>query len=166
MNVTANSSDSGTKTLKCSNVECAARELRKFMRFVSKDGMDIDGLAGETLAKFVNRGWIKTFGDIYRLGSHRDEIMMMEGFGDKSADKIRDSIEAARRRSAVKFLVALSIPLCGPDVAKRLLGAYKVRDLFAAAVRERLSFLRTPIQRKHRCDHSRHPEMYPEPCCS
>ena len=126
-------SESGTKTLRCTNPECAARELRKFMRFVSKDGMDIDGLAGETLAKFVNRGWIRTFADIYRLGAHHDEIMMMEGFGDKSADRIRDSIEAARRRSAVKFLVALSIPLCGPDVAKRLLGAYKVRDLFAAA---------------------------------
>ena len=126
-------SETGTKTLRCTNAECTARELRKFMRFVSKDGMDIDGLAGETLAKFVNRGWIRTFGDIYRLGAHRGEIMMMEGFGDRSADKICDSIEAARRRGAVKFLVALSIPLCGPDVAKRLLGTYKVRDLFAAA---------------------------------
>ena len=48
-------SDTGTKTLRCTNSECAARELRKFMRFVSKDGMDIDGLAGETIAKFVNR---------------------------------------------------------------------------------------------------------------
>ena len=126
-------SESGTRTLKCTNAECAARELRKFMRFVSKDGMDIDGLAGETLAKFVNKGWIKTFGDIYRLGTHRDEIAAMEGFGEKSADNICASIEAARRRGAVKFLVALSIPLCGPDVAKRLLGAYPVRELFDAA---------------------------------
>ena len=126
-------SATGTRTLTCTNPECAARELRKFMRFVSKDGMDIDGLAGETLAKFVNRGWIRTFGDIYRLGRHRDEIAAMEGFGDRSADNIRDSIEAARRRSAVRFLVALSIPLCGPEVAKRLLAVHKVRDLFAAA---------------------------------
>ena len=126
-------SESGTRTLRCTNAECAARELRKFMRFVSKDGMDIDGLAGETLAKFVNKGWIKTFADIYRLGAHRDEIAAMEGFGEKSADNICASIEAARRRSAVKFLVALSIPLCGPDVAKRLLGAHPVRELFDAA---------------------------------
>jgi len=126
-------SDSGTRTLKCTNAECAARELRKFMRFVSKDGMDIDGLAGETLAKFVNKGWIKTFADIYRLGAHRDEIAAMEGFGEKSADNICASIEVARRCGAVKFLVALSIPLCGPDVAKRLLGAYPVRELFDAA---------------------------------
>ena len=125
--------ESGTKTLRCTNDECAARELRKFMRFVSKDGMDIDGLAGETLAKFVNRGWIKTFGDIYRLGDHWLEISGMEGFGEKSAANIRDAIEKARTRRADQFLVALSIPLCGADVAKRLLGAYGVRDLFAKA---------------------------------
>lgn len=123
--------ESGTKTLRCTNDECAARELRKFMRFVSKDGMDIDGLAGETLAKFVNRGWIKTFGDIYRLGEHWIEISGMEGFGEKSANNIRDAIEKARTRNAAQFLVALSIPLCGVDVAKRLLGAYDVRTLFA-----------------------------------
>ena len=126
-------SDTGTKTLRCTNPECAARELRKFMRFVSKDGMDIDGLAGETIAKFVNRGWIRTPGDIYRLGAHHDDIASMEGFGEKSADNIRDAIDSARRRSAVNFLVSLSIPLCGPDVAKRLLGAYGTRELFAKA---------------------------------
>lgn len=125
--------ESGTKTLRCTNAACAARELRTFMRFVSKDGMDIDGLAGETLAKFVNRGWIKTFGDIYRLGDHAREIAAMEGFGEKSARNIQDAIEQARTRRADQFLVALSIPLCGADVAKRLLGAYGVRDLFAKA---------------------------------
>lgn len=113
--------ESGTRTLRCTNEHCAARELRKFMRFVSKDGMDIDGLAGETLAKFVNKGWIKTVADIYRLGEHRPDIAMMEGFGDKSAANIADSIEAARSREATRFLVALAIPLCGIDVAKRLL---------------------------------------------
>jgi len=126
--------ESGTKTLRCTNAECTARELRKFMRFVSKDGMDIDGLAGETLAKFVNRGWIRTFGDIYRLGDHALEISGMEGFGEKSAKNICAAIEKARTRKATQFLVALSIPLCGVDVAKRLLGAYPVKELFAKAV--------------------------------
>lgn len=125
--------ESGTKTLRCTNAACAARALRTFMRFVSKEGMDIDGLAGETLAKFVNRGWIRTFGDIYRLGDHAREIAAMEGFGEKSARNLQAAIEQARTRSAVQFLVALSIPLCGADVAKRLLGAYDVRDLFAKA---------------------------------
>ncbi len=126
-------SESGTKTLRCTNDACAARELRKFMRFVSKDGMDIDGLAGETLAKFVNRGWIKTVADIYRLGDHAAEIAAMDGFGERSARNIQDALAAARTRRAVRFLVALSIPLCGVDVARRLLRAYRVRDLFAKA---------------------------------
>ena len=124
---------SGTKTLRCTNASCAARELRKFMRFVSKDGMDIDGLAGETLAKFVNKGWIRTFADIYRLGAHRGDIAAMDGFGEKSAANICESIEKARNRDAVQFLVALSIPLCGADVAKRLLSAYQVEELLAKA---------------------------------
>ena len=126
-------SDTGTRTLKCTNDACPARELAKYERFVSKIGMDIDGLAGETIAKFVNKGWIKTFADIYRLGGHRDEIAALEGFGPRSADNISAAVESARSRDAVNFLVALSIPLCGQDVAKRLLGAYGVDELFAAA---------------------------------
>ncbi len=128
-----NEAESGTKSLRCSNPSCAARELRKFMRFVSKDGMDIDGLAGETLAKFVNKGWIKTFADIYRLGEHKFDIAVMDGFGQRSAVNISESIEKARKRPTPQFLVALSIPLCGIDVAKRLLGAYGLRELFDKA---------------------------------
>lgn len=127
-------SPSLTKTLRCTNAECPARELRKFMRFVSKDGMDIDGLAGETLAKFVNCGWIRSFADIYRLPSHAGEIAALDGFGRKSADNIAAAVAAARRRSAVNFLVALSIPLCGRDVARRLLAAHdSLAQLVAAA---------------------------------
>ncbi len=128
--------DGGTKKLVCTNDECAARTLRKFMRFVSKDGMDIGGLAGETLEKFINRGWIRTAADIYRLGAHRDEIAAMEGFGAKSADNIASSIEAARSRDGVRFLVALNIPLCGPEVAKRLLSVYGSVEAVAAKAEE------------------------------
>ena len=126
--------DSGTRTLLCTNAQCPARELRKFMRFVSKEGMDIDGLAGETLAKFVNMGWIRTAADIYRLGDHESDIAVMDEFGALSAKNIVASVEAAKKRSAVQFLVALSIPLCGSDVAKRLLlSVSNVRELFDKA---------------------------------
>ena len=91
------------------------------MRFVSKDGMDIDGLARETLSRFVDMGWIKTVADIYRLGEHKADIALMDGFLEQSAENITASVEAARKREAARFLVALSIPLCGIDVAKRLL---------------------------------------------
>ena len=104
------------------------------MRFVSKGGMNIDGLAGETLAKFVNCGWIRSFADIYRLPAHADEIAALDGFGRKSADNIVAAIANAKRRNAVNFLVALSIPLCGREVARRLLAAHEnLRALVAAA---------------------------------
>lgn len=128
-----NVSDSGTKTLRCTNPKCPARELRKFIRFVSKSGANIDGLAGKTLARFIDCGWIKNFGDIYRLGSHKNDIARLEGFGEKSAEKIVDSIESARTIDAVKFINALSIPLCGPDVARKFLSAYQVMELFEVA---------------------------------
>lgn len=115
-------SDSGTRKLVCTNPGCAAKALRKFMRFVGKEGMDIDGLAGETIARFVREGFIRTAGDIYRLPEHRDEIAAMEGFGAKSADNLVQAVEAARKdRKPEQFLVALSIPLVGVEVAKLLL---------------------------------------------
>ena len=126
-------SATGTKTLHCTNERCPARELRLFERFVSKDGMDIDGLAGETIEKFINRGWLKTRADVYRLGEHREEIAAMEGFGEKSAANIAEAIAKARRRDAVNFLVALAIPQIGPDAAKRLLGVYPLRELVVKA---------------------------------
>lgn len=126
-------SSSGIKTLVCTNDECPARELRKFMRFVSKEGMDIDGLAGETIAKFINRGFIKTIADIYRLDAHRDEIAAMEGFGPKSADNIVAAVAAARRRPADRLLAALSIPLCRREVAKILLADRSLKELMATS---------------------------------
>lgn len=126
-------SESLTRTLKCTNSDCPAKARAKYERFVSKDGMDIDGLAGETLEKFVNRGWIRTVADIYRLGDHFAEIAAMDGFGEKSAENIRAAIAAAKERSAVNLLIALSIPLCGADVAKKLAGAFRFSELVAAA---------------------------------
>lgn len=126
-------SPNGTKTLRCTNAACPARALAKYERFVSDDGMDIAGLAGETIRVLVNRGWIRTCADFYRLAAHREEMERLEGFGVRKVENLLAAVEAARRRKAVNFLVALTIPLCGVDVAKRLLGAYRVRDLFAAA---------------------------------
>ena len=114
-------SESGTRKLVCTHAECPARILAKFIRFVSKDGLDIEGLGGETLVKFVNKGWLRTPADILRLDEHAAEIAAMEGFGEKSAANLCASLKTARKCDAVNFLVALSIPLCGRDVAKKLL---------------------------------------------
>ena len=125
----------GTKTLKCTNEKCPARELAKYERFVSREGLDIDGLAGETLARFVNLGWIHSPADIYRLGDHAEEIAALEGFGAKSAENLKAAIAAARKRECARFLVALSIPMCGRDVAKKLAARYLPSELLALAGR-------------------------------
>ena len=118
-------SEAGIKKLTCTNEHCAARELRKFMRLVGKEGLDIDGLAGETIQKFINQGWIKCPADIYRLGQHHDEIAALEGFGEKSADNIAAAIEKARVRKPEQLIVALNIPGVGVEKAKKLLDQYK-----------------------------------------
>ena len=71
---------------------CAAKKLKKFKRFVSKGGMDIDGISEATLARFINEGWIRNIGDIYRLPEHKEEIAQLDGFGEKSADNIMASL--------------------------------------------------------------------------
>lgn len=125
---------SGTQVLRCSNDECAARKLKKFTRFVSRQACDIDGISESTLARFINEGWISNNADIYRLVSHRDEIAQLEGFGEKSADNLVASITKARKVNDVRLLYALSIPLVGQDVVKRLLGAYPLDQLVEMAV--------------------------------
>ena len=126
-------SGSGTKTLHCTNAKCPAKQLRKFARFVSKAGANIDGISEQTIAKFINLGWVSDFADLYDLGSHAIELSMMEGFGRKSVSNMLRNLEKARRVKARNLLYALSIPLCGIDVCKRLLAAYPLKELATLA---------------------------------
>lgn len=125
---------SGTKTLKCTNPDCSAKQLKKYARFVSKAGMDIDGISEKILSRFINEGWIKEFADIYRLVDHFDEIKELDGFGLKSAQNIVNAITKARTVKDQKLLFALTIPLVGQDVAKRLLAAYDLDALVDSAI--------------------------------
>lgn len=127
------SENSGTKTLKCTNPDCAAKKLKKFTRFVSKGGADIDGISEATLSRFINEGWIHNNGDIYRLINHRDEIAQLDGFGDKSADNIVSSINKAKTIDDIKLIFALNIPLVGVDVARKLLNAKDIDSLVQEA---------------------------------
>lgn len=120
-----------TKTLHCTNVHCPAKQLRKFTRFVSKDGLDIDGISEATLARFINMGWISEYADLFQLQGHIQQIATLEGFGLRSATNLIQSIERSRRVDAVKLLYALNIPLCGQDVCKRLLANYSLDELIA-----------------------------------
>lgn len=127
---------SGTKTLHCTNPECPAKQLKKFARFVSKEGMNIDGISEQTLAKFINLGWVSEYADIYDLRGHIRDLANMEGFGEKSASNIMRSIDRSANVEAHRLLYALNIPLCGLDVCKRLLSAYPLDELVAETVKE------------------------------
>lgn len=127
------SESSGTKTLHCTNTHCPAKQLKKFGRFVSKEGINIDGLSEQTIQKFINLGWVREYADLFHLNNHASELRTMEGFGDKSVSKLLTAIEKARDVEAHRLLFALNIPLIGRDVCNRLLSAYQIADLFQTA---------------------------------
>lgn len=127
------SEQSGTRKLQCTNPVCAAKQLKKFARFVSKEGMNIDGISEQTLSRFVNLGWIHEYADIFLLTSHIRDIAGLEGFGERSATNIRRSIERAKETEAQRLLFALTIPMVGIDVCKRLLGSYPLEELIKQA---------------------------------
>ena len=122
--VSVATSAGGAQTLKCDNPECPAKNLKKFERFVSKTGVDVDGLASETLRDFVGLGFIHTIADIYRIDRFAEEIENIEGFGKRSCEKLLAAVEKSRTATdAVRFLNALSIPQIGLDAAKKLIDA-------------------------------------------
>ena len=128
------SQNSGTRTLHCTNVDCPAKQLKKFTRFVSKEGMNIDGISEQTLARFINLGWVSEYADIYHLRNYIYQMASLDGFGERSASNIIKSIEKSRNVDAQRLLYALTIPMCGVDVCKRLLSAYPLKELILAAV--------------------------------
>lgn len=127
------SAASGTKTLHCTNPSCPAKQLKKFARFVSKQGVNVDGISEQTLQRFINLGWIKNYADIYHLPDHEAEIARLDGFKEKSAHNIAVSVKKARIVETRRLLYALCIPLCGQDVCNRLLSAYQIDNLVAIA---------------------------------
>ena len=133
------SSHSGTKTLHCTNPDCTAKNVKKFTRFVSKWGMDIDGLSIQTMLKFINEGYIHEFADIYHLREHFDVISQMEGFGEKSVHNMDTSIEASRKVHPVNFIFALCVPLIGTDAAKKIVNTIGF-DAFLQRMGESVGF--------------------------
>ncbi len=120
-------SESGTKTLHCSNPSCSAKHLKRFTRFVSKNAMDIDGLSIQTMLAFMNAGFLHEYADIYHLPEHFDVIAQMEGFGEKSCENMGNAIAKSRHVHPVNLIYALCIPMIGTDAAKKLVGALGYR---------------------------------------
>lgn len=110
----------GVKSLYCTNPKCVAKFIKKFTLFVSRDAMNIDGLSEETLDKFVGKGFIREYADIYRLNRHEDEIVAMAGFGRKSYDNLTASVEKSRHVPVFKLIYSLGIPNIGTANAKMI----------------------------------------------
>lgn len=111
---------SGTETLHCTNPDCSAKHIKKYARFVSKAGMDIDGFSIETIVKFLNYNIISGFSDIYHIADKRETIVEMEGFGEKSFENLIKAVEKSRDAEPVHLIYALCIPMIGADAAKRI----------------------------------------------
>ena len=124
---------SGTRTLHCTNPDCPAKQLKKFARFVSKEGVNIDGLSEQTLQKFINLGWVREYSDLFHISQHANVLRDMEGFGTKSVTNLLAATEKARQVEARRLLFALNIPLVGQDVCTRLLTAYPLEELIQTA---------------------------------
>ena len=108
------------ESLYCMNADCPAKKVKAFALFVSRDALNIDGLSEATLEKFIAKGFIHKLGDIFRLEQYKDEIVHMEGFGQKSYDNLIQSIEKAKETTLVRILYGLGIAGIGLANAKVL----------------------------------------------
>ncbi len=106
------------KSLYCMNPECQAKHIKAFSLFVSRDALNIEGLSEATLEKFISRGYIKEFADIFHLDRYAQEIMAMEGFGEKSYKNLILSVDKARETTLPRVIYALGIPGIGLANAK------------------------------------------------
>ena len=122
---------SGVKTLRCTDANCPAKHLKRFVRFASKAGLDIDGLSVQTLHEFVNRGYLRDFSDLYHLNDHANEIVALEGFGEKSCANLMAAIEKSRKADPVHLIFALCIPNIGTDAGKKLIAALGTKGFLA-----------------------------------
>lgn len=127
---------SDTKTLYCTNPDCGAKHIKAFSLFVSRDALNIDGLSEATLEKFITRGFIRHFSDIFHLERYGEEIRSMEGFGEKSYKNLQDSIEKARTTTLPKLIYGLGIANIGLSNAKMICRAfdYDVEKILQADV--------------------------------
>ena len=106
------------KALYCMNPECQAKHVKSFALFVSRDALNIEGLSEATLKKFISRGYIHTFADIFHLDQYKEKIQKMEGFGEKSYKKLTESIEKARTTTLPRVIYSLGIAGIGLANAK------------------------------------------------
>ena len=126
------------ETLYCMNPDCQAKKIKSFTLFVSRDAMNIDGLSEATLEKFILKGFIKDFGDVFEISRYKDQIVEMEGFGEKSYENLVASLENAKHTTLPRVLYSLGIANIGLANAKVICRefGYDVEKLIHASAEE------------------------------
>ncbi|MCQ2523481.1 MAG: NAD-dependent DNA ligase LigA [Lachnospiraceae bacterium] len=112
------------KSLYCTNEDCPAKQIKKFSLFVSRDAMNFDGLSEATLEKFVEEGFVKEYSDLFKLSRYKDSIVNLEGFGEKSYNKLIESADKALDVSIANFIYSLGILNVGLSNAKIICRAF------------------------------------------
>ena len=136
---TAVRDDNGIQTLHCVNPDCLAKQIKGFTLFVSRNAMNIDGLSEATIEKLIAKGLIKELADLFRVEAYREEITEMEGFGEKSFENLKASIEKAKDTTPERLLYSLGIPGIGVANAKTIArAAHRKWDKITALTREEL----------------------------
>lgn len=124
------------ETVHCNNPACDSQILRKFEHFVSKKAMDIEGLSSATLERFLELGYLDSFLDLYHLDQYREDILALDGFGQKSYERLWSAISKSRETDFTHFLVAMDIPMVGRTKSRILNNVFSgsLNDFEAAAV--------------------------------
>ena len=122
----------------CINPDCPAKNIESLIHFVSRNAMYIEGLGEEIIEDFYNLGYIKTYSDIFMLEDHKNDLIELEGFGNKSVEKILNNIEKSKLNSLERLLFAIGIPNVGEKTAKILAKNYKTIDNLMLATKEDL----------------------------
>lgn len=117
--------DNNSEVLVCTNPNCKGKLLGKLTHFVSKNAMNIENLSESTLEKFIEYNWLTKFIDIYYLDAKKEEMMKLEGFGEKSVEKLLNSIEKSKNTTLDRFIYALSIPDVGRSTAKTIASRFE-----------------------------------------
>ncbi len=129
--------DNDSEVLVCTNPNCSGKLLGKLSFFASKKAMDIDGMSESTIEFLINKGWVKTYVDLYHLDRYIDEWAKCEGFGKKSVEKLMASIEKSRNVDLAHFITALSIPNIGSSASKTIANAFHGDyDIFIQAYKD------------------------------
>lgn len=116
--------ENDVEVLFCENPDCLAKEIKSISLFVSRDAMNIDGMSEATIEKFISKGFLHELADLFKLNRYKDEIISMDGFGEKSYEKLVKAAETAKITTTAKFIYSLGIANIGLSNAKMVCKAF------------------------------------------